>query len=282
MWVESVTIFIVFCHLVLATEETAEKASDDDMYMTASERDGRAILGYRENNEGSENSFYPSFSPYDNQPLGHSRPFYYNNQQEAAYSHRTANPYQNSFDSAERYSGYKDNHTPQKPDHLGILGSGNFGVIPGGTFYNDNDGDQSSNYENYDSYLHNGHGRPSFYYNGGSNGKSYPHEQFSNFKDFADINTPTDRQYSHYVVVYVPNKNETKEEGNSVIKALPKNIMESLTMLDMEHTTTKEIVPLKKLSKFKRKFAQLLPEKKHFEKKIRVDNDSEEPLIALS
>lgn len=48
--------------------------------------------------QAGQNSFYPSYSSYQNQPLGHSRPFYYS-QQEAAYSQR---PYHSGFDQNAR------------------------------------------------------------------------------------------------------------------------------------------------------------------------------------
>ncbi|XP_074033356.1 uncharacterized protein [Leptinotarsa decemlineata] len=275
MWSSIVTIFVALCYGVLAggRQQDGSLNNNEDEWRPIERNE--ATSNDQDFREGSQNSFYPSYSPYENQPLGHSRPFYYNNQQEAAYSQRSQ-PYQNSFESQGRYSGYKGDYTPQKSDHLGILGSGNFGVIPGGTFYNDNDGDHS-NYDSYDSYLHNGHGRPSFY----SNPKPYPQEQFADFRDFADINTPSDRQYSQYVIVYVPSKNGTTTEKTEVIRKTPKNIMESLTMLDLEQPTDADNVPQKKLSKSKRKLALLKPEKKYLQKK-KAAKDLEEPLLALS
>ncbi|KAJ8976365.1 hypothetical protein NQ317_016534, partial [Molorchus minor] len=252
-----------------------------------------------DDSEQSQDSFFQSFI----QPLGHSRPFYY--QQEGAYSQRSQ-PYQQVFDEPVRYSGYKEDEydtpssssssssssapaAPAAPTHEDILGSGNFGVIRGGTFFNDNDGEQSS-YGDFSSYFHNGHGRPSFSFGRPSNPKPHKHEQFANFKDFADINTP-ERQYSQYVVVYV-NKNET-EQAQTVTEGTrpsekpvhkPKNIIESLAMLDLESSTA-ESAPEKKLSKSKRKLAQLLPEKKYnvqLVKKEKAQKDLNEPLLALS
>lgn len=163
-----------------------------------------------------------------------------------------------------------------------MLGSGNFGVIKGGTFYNDNDGDLSeyaasrhniySNAQLYNNNNNNGHGRPSFYF-GHTNPRPYQHEQFANFKDFADINTPS---YSHYVLVYV-NKNGSTIEENSDTNSRPKNIIETLAQLDEE-----VVKPEKKLSKSKRKLALLKPEKKVRSKTTTEKADLFEPLLALS
>ena len=154
-------------------------------------------------------------------------------------------------------------------------------MIRGGTFY-DKDA-QPSNYEqDYSPFFRNGHGRPS-YLGGVPNPRPYQHEQFENFRDFADINTPSNPAYSQYVVVYV-NKNGTKQrESEAVLKKRPKNIIESLALLDVESTTE---VPQKKLSKSKAKLAKMLPEKKYMYKKSRKDSkvsrELREPLLALS
>lgn len=190
-----------------------------------------------------------------------------------------------------RFSGYKSDYTsvspaPVQQETHGLLGSGNFGVIPGGTFYADNDGGASSNYGEFDSYYQNGHGRPSFFFGKPASSKQYKQEQFSNFKDFADINVPNAGQYSEYVAVYV-NKNTSGDDKSKADNKnfRPKNIFESLAMLDMETTTTTESAPEKKLSKSKRKLAKLLPEKKWLVKKSSsksLRQEPSEPLLALS
>lgn len=190
-----------------------------------------------------------------------------------------------------RFAGFKEGYhssaSNAAPKSQDLLGSGNFGVIKGGTFYNENDREQGEQtaYSDFSDYFHNGHGRPSFYGGGRPNPKPHQHEQFANFKDFADINTPTDRQYSQYVVVYV-NKNGT-EEPTPPKKPMhkPKNIIESLALLDLESSTTTDPAPEKKASKSKRKLALLLPEKKHkaqLAKKESASKDLNEPLLALS
>ncbi|XP_028131715.1 epsin [Diabrotica virgifera virgifera] len=282
-----ITVLIATISLGFSAEESKTGSPDIDiknLHDTSNGRD-KAFSDDTDNKAESQNSFYPSFSPFQNQPLGHSRPFYYN-QQEAAYSQRT--PYQNTFDNSARFSGYKDdyNYNAPKNEYASVLGSGNFGVIPGGTFYNDND--ENSNYNNYDSFFQNGHGRPAYYYAAQSNPKPYQQEQFANFRDFADINTPNDRSYSQYVVVYAPKKNDTNKEDNTkeekvVTRPVPRNIIESLTLIDLEHPTTETVLE-RKLSKSKRKLALLQPEKKHMQKSLKKlkTKELEEPLIALS
>lgn len=242
-------------------------------------------------------NFFPSFSPFGNQPLGHSRPFFF--QQEGAYSQRPTT-YQNLGFEIPKFKGYKppqdtfkSRAASETKETHGLLGSGNFGVISGGTFYNDNDKEAagSSNYDSDDfsSFYSNGHGRPSFYFGGATNPKPQKHqEQFANFRDFADINTPSSPAFSQYIVVYV-NKDGTKQ---IMVKpeVKPKNIIERLALLDLEapsSTTTTEPPPTKKLSKSKRKLTQLPPEKKAFVKKApkeksELTKDFNEPLLALS
>lgn len=223
-----------------------------------------------------EQTFYPSYSQFESQPLGHSRPYVY--QQEAAYSQRAVSPYQQQL-SYDTYRGGDNFGNNQVSGSFGLLGSGNFGVIQGGTFYNDNEG-ESSNFEqqHFNSYYRNGHGRPSDYF--GRNPVPRKQEQFANFRDFADINTPS---YSEYVVVYA-NKNNTEPNKHHV---KPKNIIEQLALLDLDTTTTTAEVPTKKLSKSKRKLASLLPEKKIKKKELlknalTISTDLHEPLLALS
>jgi hypothetical protein len=201
--------------------------------------------------------FFPSFAPIfpAPPPLGHSRPSIF---QEPAYSQRPAllRAQHNSFQPITFSGGsFRDNqylHTaPAETGNNNLLGSGNFGVIRGGTFYNDDDQKEASeyggrgNHQFFNPYYHsnNGHGRPAFYSGGGAtNPRPQQHrgnDFFANFRDFADINTPTKSSFSEYVVVYV-NKNASKhddgrEERNSVPgNSKPKNIIEQLTMLDHE------------------------------------------------
>ncbi|XP_031339542.1 uncharacterized protein LOC116168033 [Photinus pyralis] len=228
-----------------------------------------------------EDPFYPSYSPFQSPPLGHSRPFIF--QQEAAYSQRPISPFQQqlSYDTYRGGGGSVGGYTPTEASSLGLLGSGNFGVIPGGTFYNDNDG-ESSGYENkFGSLYQNGHGRPSLFFGRVAKSRPQQQEQFANFRDFADINTPS---YSQYVVVYT-NKNDNQHKDNQDSDKRPKNIIEQLAMIDQENSTTSR--PEKKRSKGKQKLAALLPEKKWLAKQMSKSTtsssvDLHEPLLALS
>ncbi|XP_065156362.1 uncharacterized protein [Atheta coriaria] len=276
---------------------TDQHDDDSDMYMEAIEHapstsvvqpGGSDSDGY----VGDSQQFYPSFAPFHNQPLGHSRPVY---QPEAAYSHRpTAYQQHVGFDSTARFSGYKgENANTGSADTHGILGSGNFGVIRGGTFYGDNDDADSFDQYNY----YNGHGRPSFYFGGNPRPRQY--QQFENFRDFADINVPTNPAYSQYVVVYA-NKNGSKPTVG-VHSNKPKNIMEHLALIDLEtqHGSTTPVP--EKISKAKRKLAKVPKEKKPWTKKGKTSKDAKtqipkenptttttispdlyEPLLALS
>lgn len=204
-------------------------------------------------------SFLPSFFR-DAQPLGHSRPYYTQSSHTEPINHRVAG----------NRGGYDQS----------ILGSGDFGVIRGGTFYQDNDppvrGLESNDF--YSFYKNNGHGRPQAQPFTSHKYNSYGDDQFSNFRDFADINTPTDPAYSQFVVVYA-NKNSTSSEIRN-----PKNIFEQLQLLDAEDSSTKKISSTKKtdqLSKYKTKLANTKLEKKYKKKLGPKDNDYE-PLLALS
>lgn len=213
--------------------------------------------------------------------------------QEAAYSQRP-----NSYRSLLNYplfGGYKSvenfgKQNGQASEPLvdassSVLGSGNFGIIRGGTFFaqNDEDGDYS---DNYNSYYNNGHGRPSLNVGYIANPRpNYNQDQFANFRDFADINAPSNTAYSHYVVVYA-NKNgtldEISEESRNVVSK-PKNIIETLEQLDAPS-------PPKKLSKAKSKLEttkqKTLHKKEQWKqansKYLSLKHDPEEPLLALS
>jgi hypothetical protein len=201
--------------------------------------------------------FFPSFAPIfpAPPPLGHSRPSIF---QEPAHSQRSAllRAQHNSFQPITFGGGsFQDNqylHTAAaETSGNNLLGSGNFGVIRGGTFYSDDDQREDTeyggrgNHQFFSPYYHsnNGHGRPAFYSGGGAtNPRPQQHrgnDYFANFRDFADINTPTKSSFSEYVVVYV-NKNASRHDDGSDKQGSvsgdlkPKNIIERLTMLDHE------------------------------------------------
>lgn len=213
-------------------------------------------------------NFLPSFFR-DVQPLGHSRPYYTPDQ--------TTHRFNSNRAGGSGAGGYDQS----------ILGSGDFGVIRGGTFYQQNDppvrGLESNDY--YSFYKNNGHGRPQAQPYTSHQAKFNSHfgdEQFSNFRDFADINTPSDPAYSQFVVVYA-NKNSTATELHN-----PKNIFEQLQLLDRDDVERRALAPPKdfkknsiSVSKFKNKLAATKLEKKYKKKQGPKEGDYE-PLLALS
>lgn len=203
----------------------------------------------------AQNFFPPPYYRNAAPPLGHSRPY---------------------FPVGEPPFGGRI-HAGRSFDQS-ILGSGDFGVIRGGTFYQEDDPPPRS-LENQD-YLgfinnNNGHGRPQNPFSGKT---LYHDDQFANFRDFADINTPNDSAYSQFVVVYA-NKNSTESHPN------PKNIFEQLELLDKEKQDEHDDLKKKSISKFKKKLAGTKLEKKYKKKSIPKEEKSAgdfEPLLALS
>lgn len=128
-------------------------------------------------------------------------------------------------------------------------------------------------------YYNNGHGRP--YFNNPRPQQYTGGDFFANFRDFAEINTPTKASFSEYVIVYV-NKNGTELAQTPTDPARPKNIIEQLSLLDKESEDSE-----KKLSSHKRKLAVLRrgEEAKLIKKNLRKKEtikDLQEPLLALS
>ncbi len=176
-----------------------------------------------------------------------------------------------------------------------ILGSGDFSVLDGGTFYPDGDEKINSNF--YKQFYKNGHGAgPYAEALTDKRDEKYPEDPLADFKDFADINTGSDASFSHYVVIYA-NKNSTKPHPSH---PSPKNIFEQLQLLDLEknqeQNTAIPIVAssieekeeksnkkLMKLSKYKSKLAKTKVVKK-YKKKLgpKAEFDYIDPLIATS
>lgn len=213
-------------------------------------------------------NFFQSFAPLfgnNNSPLGHSRPLLY-----------PEHSFKPSFKANYRelpFSGASDN----------ILGSGNFGVVKGGTYYAEerDDGDFGGDNDPY-SFLGSTHGRvykknpPPAFRNGG--------DFFAHFRDFADITAPS-KSYSQYYVVYV-NKNATADEAAAKPKQ-PKNIIEQLTMLDSASDEPLNAHESTKMSKFKRKLHehQTRDQEKEKSNKLKLHDSPKEiaePLLALS
>lgn len=223
----------------------------------------------------SQNIFH-SFTPLigNSAPIGYSKPF----------------PYpEHSFKPSYKVANYRELAFTGVNDNT--LGSGNFGVLKGGTYYAEEQEDDdfvsdslpyfypSLSESNGDSLYHHKNPPPALH-----SGSDF----FAHFRDFADLTDPSTSS-SHYYVVYV-NKNTTTEEsinGATSIKK-PKNIIEQLTMLDNETADVKPL-PANKSDhlKFKRKLT--VHEKHNRQKDINAKSkvhsfvkEIPEPLLALS
>lgn len=229
----------------------------------------------KNNQEASEQNFFPAFFRSQSTANSHSRPY------------KTSS----SSNAASIVGRYGASGRAQNFDQS-ILGSGDFAVIRGGTFYPDNDKNSQrfSSDEFFGGFYNNGHGRPSAQSLKTKKPAYYPEDPFEHFTDFADINTGNDGAFSHYTVIYA-NKNLTKPSHPS-----PKNIFEQLQLLDLEKeeenkenkSAIEKTEPvekkLKKLSKFKSKLAKekvVKKYKKYLGPKT-IDTDYIDPLIATS
>lgn len=186
----------------------------------------------------------------------------------------------------QRDRGYQTQGTGiGKEVHHPLLGSGNFGVIRGGTYYPDEKENDEYSVDDtlYNPYYHAGNrGRANYF----RNPKPQPirgGDFFANFRDFADITAPPKSSFSHLSVVYA-NKNAT---GGGARVTEPRNIIETLRMLEEEEGQTSsevavgtgEELPRKKQSKGKRKLMKM---KQYEEDKARRSRITVEPLLALS
>ncbi|XP_017464789.1 PREDICTED: uncharacterized protein LOC108358130 [Rhagoletis zephyria] len=206
-------------------------------------------------------NYYPPFFR-EAPPLGHSRPYFPIPDSPAIPKFAAPHPEQVPLGPTQR------SFDPA------ILGSGDFGVLRGGTFYPEEEmsyhTDENSDFNQYYGDP-NGHGRP-------SNEEfvqkyTYPEEQFADFRDFADINTPADSAFSQFVVVYAA-KNSTKPSTHP----RPKNIFEQLELFDREKEQEEK---KRRASKSKSKLSKTKLQKKYKKKTSPKDVDYE-PLLALS
>lgn len=224
----------------------------------------------------AEQNFFPSF--FRNPPVtAHARPY--------------QPPALNSAASiAGRYTAGRSQNFDQS-----ILGSGDFSVLRGGTFYPE--GERTFRLKPSDGFLSsflNGHGRPNAQPLSAPKQPYYPEDPFENFKDFADINAGNDPAFSHFIVVYA-NKNSSHPHPSH---PSPKNIFEQLQLLDLEKENERNRIvdtsgdkrsdealddkKLMKLSKYKSKLAKTKVVKK-YKKKLGPKVDSyTDPLLALS
>ncbi|XP_058808643.1 uncharacterized protein LOC131674138 isoform X2 [Phymastichus coffea] len=221
--------------------------------------------------ETDSQNFFPSFAELFG---NHRLPFTEHQQQQSQQRYRPS-----------RFLGYFQRDRPyaiassNKEQQPALLGSGNFGVIRGGTYYpEDKEQDEYSIDETaFSPFYH--RGRTSYY----KNPKPQPvraGDFFANFRDFADITAPPKSSFSHLSVVYA-----AKNGSSTGTRApdQPRNIFETLRMLEEEEgdviTTTTTEVPQKKLSQAKRKLIKM---KKYQEDKLRKSRMTVEPLLALS
>ncbi|XP_024944440.1 uncharacterized protein LOC107271427 isoform X2 [Cephus cinctus] len=262
-----------------AAEEPKEvKATEDGDEINSEDKDEKSDKTTQQGDlsdkslESESQNFFPSFAelftnhrlPIDEQQQQqHYRPNRF-----LGYFQRDRNAYQAAA------SDNSDNNNNDKPHPL--LGSGNFGVIRGGTYYpEEKENDEYTVDETlYNPYFQeiNSRGRSNYY----RNPKPQPvrgGDFFANFRDFADITAPPKSSFSHLSVVYA-NKNGTRGRITE-----PRNIIETLRMLEEESEMTTTELPQKKLSNGKRK---LLKMKKYQEDKARKSRVTVEPLLALS
>lgn len=137
--------------------------------------------------------------------------------------------------------GAKSTAMRAKLSEQSSLGSGDFGVLRGGTFYPD----REQPVKKYDFYglsanSHNGHQRPFaatlHYPTDSSQSKHYPTDSsdpFSNFRDFADINITNDGgQYSVFHAVFENKEENTAMQSNGTIRGVFP-IIKSKTDIDL-------------------------------------------------
>jgi hypothetical protein len=245
------------------------------------------VRSERQNPIGAEQNFFSFFRNSPSSSSSHSRPL------------KSINQNQNQNTAASIAGRYSSAQGRANNFDQSILGSGDFSVIRGGTFYPE---DERPNKYKDDYYgFKNGHSRPNAQ---PLKQPYYPEDPFENFKDFADINA--DPAFSHFVVIY-ENKNATKPHPNH---PSPKNIFEQLQLLDLEkeenekenvqHVTSSPVrdendyvkntssddKKLMKLSKYKSKLAKTKVVKKYKKKlgpKIESQSlDYSDPLLATS
>ncbi|XP_046430563.1 uncharacterized protein LOC124184654 isoform X2 [Neodiprion fabricii] len=214
--------------------------------------------------ESESQNFFPSFAQLF---TNHRLPYEEQQQQQHYRPNRFLGYFQRERDAY---------NAPAEDQPHPLLGSGNFGVIRGGTYYSDDkDKDEYSVGETlFNPYFHglNPRAKSNYY----RNPKPQPvrgGDFFANFRDFADITAPPKSSFSHLSIVYA-NKNGTADRV-----AEPRNIIETLRMLEEESELTTTEIPQKKISNGKRKLLKL---KKYQEDKSRKSRMAVEPLLALS
>jgi hypothetical protein len=159
-----------------------------------------------------------------------------------------------------RFSSSHSTTTKRPSYDQAVLGSGDFTVMRGGSFYADGDARPT---------------RHDFFSGSSTNGRPYalplessqphiPDDPFASFRDFADITGSAieESDFSHHVEVY------TKKE--------PNNILDELQAIDDEKEQE-----VKKLSKFKSKLSSTLKMKPKKKKSTKISSSSLEPTDPL-
>ncbi|XP_052863147.1 uncharacterized protein LOC128269780 [Anopheles cruzii] len=178
-------------------------------------------------------------------PLGHSRPYYQPN--DAIIDQRYNGKIRVAAGGGLPAGGavLPEVVTAAAAAGSSLLGSGDFGVIKGGTFYYDTDVPQKGGGYIDDFYglgfasnSNNGHGRPQLAYLVQKAAAAGPpkEEQFSNFRDFADINISNDPAYSQqaprYLYLPAPKDAEPSGDSRNTTERAPDNILDELRSLD--------------------------------------------------
>lgn len=258
-------------------ESEASKWKKDDQEAENTKETDRAEAPDSEEKslETESQNFFPSFADlFANHRSSFAEQQRYRPQNRfLGYLQRDRNGYQ----TASGVAGGKDVHHP-------LLGSGNFGVIRGGTYYpEEKENDEYSVDDTlYNPYYHGGNRDRANYFR---NPKPQPirgGDFFANFRDFADITAPPKSSFSHLSVVYA---NKNGSATGTRLGQEPRNIIETLRMLEEEGQTSSEVavgteLPRKKQSKGKRKLMKM---KQYEEDKARRSSRiTVEPLLALS
>lgn len=213
------------------------RAYSQQPYLTTTRREGNDHHAGREGIVAASESFFPSF-------LRNSRHY---------FQPSDGDRYKTTITGRAKYP------------ETAILGSGDFGVLKGGTFYQDNDPPLKSYYNDFiglNINNHNGHQRP--FASPLVQKIRYPSDSldpFSNFRDFADINVSNDAgQYSEFFVVYAnSNSSVVPAEKNGAEFHNEKhiqNIKDQLDLIDkeinMENKLSKRSKSKVKLAKFRK------------------------------
>ncbi|XP_035777361.1 uncharacterized protein LOC118458719 [Anopheles albimanus] len=235
-------------------EEVEEDEDDDDksIFGSALPIAEKLVL---EQHQPAAQKLYPAF--FRNiPPLGHSRPYYQPPVDPALIEQQQQQQQQPRYTNKIRQNAVPGGGAVVVPVPEAVtaaaplpalLGSGDFGVIKGGTFYYDNDvpGKGGGNIFLDEFYRlgysggNNGHGRPQLGYllqaAKGSGAGSPKEEQFSNFRDFADINISNDPAYSNQAPQYA----QLAADYHPHQHHEPDNILDELRTLDQQPVQSK-------------------------------------------